>query len=1003
MWRFSGFLLFTFLLSFFNLRIAFEDNKSIFSNQTADPPFYTADSIWVDSVFNSLTPDERIAQLLMVQAYSDRTYEHEKYISELIQNYKIGGLIFMQGSPTKQVILINKYQSISKVPLLISMDAEWSVSMRLDSTVLYPRQMMIGAIQNDRLIYEMGIEFARQLKRVGVHVNFAPVCDVNNNPDNPVINERSFGEDKFNVAQKSYQYMKGMQDNGVMATGKHFPGHGDTDVDSHISLPVINHNISRLDSIELFPFRYLIKKGISGIMVGHLFVPAIDPEHNTPATLSPLAVNKLLKEEMEFKGLVFTDALNMGGITNYYKPGESDVKALLAGNDILLFPNDVDLVINEIKKAVDEELITQEEIDLRCKKVLMAKYWAGLNDFEPIATENLYEDLNNSDARLMQQKLIESSLTLVTNNNSIVPLKNLDTLRIATISFGNSKLSSFQNRLKYYTKTDDYIYSEAIKKYGYEGLIKELLKYNLVIAGVHNTYYSSAKRYGISDETIKFIDDISGQNNVILDVFANPYSLAYFKNADKCVAVIVSYNDWEITNDFSAQLIFGGIPAQGRLPVTPDKRFPVGSGYNTEKIRLKYTRVPEEAGVDSKWLYKIDSVMNDAIVAEAFPGGQIVAARHGIVFYQKSFGYHTYSKDLPVTDFDLYDLASLTKVVGTTPALMKLYDENKYELNDSLSKYVKNIENCDKSGFKFFDILTHRAGFKSWIPFYKETVKNEAVRLQYYSNGFSEEFSIQVAENMFLLNSFKDSIYEQIRKSDKNPYGRYVYSDLGFYLFPLFIESVTNQSFPDYLNNEFYSSIGAWTFCFNPLQRFDKNKIVPTENDKLFRRQLLHGYVHDQGASMLGGISGHAGLFASANDVAKMMQMYLDGGEYGGVEYIKSETIEMFTKYQFDSTINRRGLAWDKPCPGDTTKGLGSGSSSHLAYGHSGYTGTMVWADPYYDMIYVFNSNRVYPDAENWKIIKMNVRTIIEEIFYQAILSNDKSITNPNKKANGNN
>lgn len=995
MWRFSGFLVITLAFSLFNIKIAFEDSKDRFSSRVIEPPFYNADSIWVDSIFNGLSADERIAQLLMVQAYSDRTYEHEAYITNLILNYKIGGLIFMQGSPTKQVMLINKYQSVSKVPLLISMDAEWSVSMRLDSTVLYPRQMMIGAIQNDRLVYEMGIEFARQLKRVGVNVNFAPVCDVNNNPDNPVINERSFGEDKFNVAQKSYQYMKGMQDNGVLATGKHFPGHGDTDVDSHISLPIINHNISRLDSIELFPFRYLIKKGISGIMVGHLFVPAIDPEHNTPATLSPLAIKKLLKKEMEFKGLVFTDALNMGGITNYYKPGESDVKALLAGNDILLFPNDVELVINDIKKAVDEGLITQEEIDLRCKKVLMAKYWAGLNDFKPIPTENLYEDLNNPDARLMQQKLIENSITLVTNKNSLLPLIRLDTLKIATISFGNNNLSFFQKRLKYYAKTDDFIYFDAIRKYGYDGLIKELMKYNIVIAGVHNTYYSSAKRYGISDETIKFIDDISGRNNVILDVFANPYSLAYFKNADKCVAVIVSYNDWEITNDFSAQLIFGGIPAQGRLPVTPDIRFTVSSGYNTEKIRLKYTRVPEDAGVDSKWLYKVDSVMNDAIVADAFPGGQIVAARHGIVFYQKSFGYHTYHHNLPVTDLDLYDLASLTKVLGTTPALMKLYDENKYELDDSLSKYVKEIENSDKSGYKFYDILTHRAGFRSWIPFYAETVKTETARQQYYSRDHNEQYSIQVAENVFLLSSFKDSIFEQIRKSDTNPYGRYVYSDLGFYLLPLFIESVTNQSFPDYLNTTFYSVIGAWTFCFNPLQNFDRSDIVPSENDKIFRRQLLHGYVHDQGAAMLGGISGHAGLFASANDVAKIMQMYLDGGEYGDVEYIKPETIEMFTKYQFDSTINRRGLAWDKPCPGDTTKGLGSGSSSHLAYGHSGYTGTMVWADPYYDMIYVFNSNRVYPDAENWKIIKMNVRTIIEEIFYQAILSNDKNLVNP--------
>lgn len=1000
MWRFSGFLLFTVLLSFFNLRIAYEDNKNNFITKTFDPPFYIADSVWVDSVFNSLNSDERIAQLLMVQAYSNQSYEHEKFITDLIQNYKIGGLIFMQGSPYKQVSLINKYQSVSKVPLLISMDAEWSVSMRLDSTVLYPRQMMIGAIQNDRLIYEMGIEFARQLKRVGVHINFAPVCDVNNNSLNPVINERSFGEDKFNVAQKSYQYMKGMQDNGILAVAKHFPGHGDTDIDSHISLPTINHKRSRLDSLELYPFRYLIKKGIAGIMVGHLYVPAIDSKSNTPATLSPLAVNELLKKEMEFKGLVFTDALNMGGITNYYKPGESDVKALIAGNDILLFPNDVDLVINEIKLAIVKGLITQDEIDLRCKKVLMAKYWAGLNNFKPIDTENIFEDLNNADAQLMQQKLIENSLTLLINKNSIIPLANLDTLRIATISFGDSKISPFQNRLKYYAQTDDFVYSEAIKKYGNDGFMNELRKYNLVIAGIHKTVYSSSKKYGINDETIKFIDDLAEKSNLILDIFANPYSLSYFKNADKCVAVIVSYNDWEITNDFSAQLIFGGIPAKGRLPVTPDNRFPVNSGINTNKVRLKYTRVPEDVGVDSNWLYKVDSVMNEAIVAGAFPGGQIVAARHGIVFYQKSFGYHTYNKDFPVTDFDLYDLASLTKVLGTTPALMKLYDEKKFVLNDSLSKYVKEVKNSDKAGYTFFDILTHRAGFKSWIPYYKETIKTETVRQQYYSSTSTEQFSIQVAKDMFLLNTFRDSIFEQIRKSDTNPYGTYIYSDLGFYLFPLFIESVTNQSFSDYLTKTFYSRIGAWTFCFNPLEKFDRSKITPTENDKLYRQQLLHGYVHDQGASMLGGISGHAGLFASANDVAKMMQMFLDGGEYGGEEYIKPKTIEMFTKYQFDSTVNRRGLAWDKPCPGDTTKGLGSGSSSNLAYGHSGYTGTMVWADPYYDMIFVFNSNRVYPDAENLKIIKMNVRTIIEEIFYQAILSNDKSLVAPKMMKN---
>jgi beta-glucosidase-like glycosyl hydrolase/CubicO group peptidase (beta-lactamase class C family) len=997
MWKISGIVLFTIALSFLNIKTSLEDYKLISGTDPIDPPFYSADSIWVDSVFNSLSPDERIAQLLMVQAYSNKDVAHEEYISRLITDYGIGGLIFMQGGPYRQVNLINKYQSQTKVPLIIAMDAEWSLSMRLDSTIIYPRQMMLGAIQNDMLIYEMGVEFARQLKRVGVHVNFAPVCDVNNNPKNPVINDRSFGEDKYNVALKSYQYMKGMQDNGVLATGKHFPGHGDTDVDSHKSLPVINHSMDRLDSLELYPFRYLTKKGIACFMVAHLYVPAIDSAKNTPTTLSPKAVNGLLKDDIGFKGLVFTDAMNMGGVANNFKPGEADVLALLAGNDVLLFPNDIELVIGEIKKAIADGLITQEEIDARCKKILMAKYWAGLNNFKPLSKENLSTDLNNKDALLMQQRLIENSITLVSNHNSLIPLQNLDTLKIATISFGSIGISSFQNRLKYYAKTDDYNFTSDLAKYGRDGLLEKLSGYDVVIAGIHNTSYSASKKFGIAGETIEFVDALTLKTNLILDVFANPYSLAFFKNADKCGALVVSYNDWEITNDFSAQLIFGGIPALGRLPVTSDPRFPVGCGYDTKKIRLKYTRVPEEAGVDSHMLYKVDSIMNEAIQAGAFPGGQIVGARKGIVFYQKSFGYHTDAKQILVTDFDLYDLASVTKVMGTTPALMKLYDEKKYKLNDNLSAYVDVLQNSDKANFTFFDILTHRAGFKSWVPFYKETIKTDSLRQKYYSDKLSEDYPYQVAEGLYLSKCYKDSIFEAIRKSDKNTYGNYVYSDLGFYLFPIFIEKVSGEQFEKYLSKTFYSSIGAWTMCYNPLKYFDKTRITPSENDLVFRKQQLHGYVHDQGASMLGGVSGHAGLFASANDVAKIMQMFLNKGEYGGVRYINEETVDMFTKYQFDSTVNRRGLAWDKPVPGDTTKGLGSGNASHLAYGHSGYTGTMVWADPYYDMIFVFNSNRACPNAENWKIIKMNVRTNIEEVFYQAILSNDKSLKSPKK------
>lgn len=989
MWKTSGIILFTVILSLINLSVSDISDSRLYAQAKINPPFYLSDTVWVDSVFNSLSPDERIAQLLMVPAYSNKNVAHTDHIEKLIREYKIGGLIFMQGGPVRQINLINRYQSASKVPLLISMDAEWSLSMRLDSCVLYPRQMLLGAITDEQLIYDMGAEFARQLKRVGVHVSFSPVVDVNNNPFNPVINDRSFGEDKNNVCIKSYNYMKGLQDNRVLATAKHFPGHGDTDVDSHKSLPILNHNFNRLDSLELFPFRYLINKGISSVMVAHLFVPTIDTTPNLPTSLSPKAVSKLLKQELGFTGLVFTDALNMGGITNYYEPGQSDVLALLAGNDILLFPSDVELVIAEIKKAIEDGLISQEEVDRRCQKVLRAKYWAGLSEFEQISTENIYHDLNNPQARIMQQKLIENAITLVKNTNEILPLKNLDTLSIATIVFGTNEISSFQNRMQYYAKTDNYIFNKDLIKFGEKQLIEKLKEYDVVIAGVHGTGRSPSSNFKIQKNTINFIDKLALETNLILDVFANPYSLAFFKNSAQINAIIVSYNDWEITNDLSAQLIFGGIPAKGRLPVSAGTNFHAGDGYDTQKIRLKYTQIPEDAGADSEILVKADSIIDAALTAGAFPGGQIAVARNGIVFYQRSFGYHTTDKITKVKDMDIYDLASVTKVSGTLPAIMKLYGEGAISLEDKLSQYVQLIENSNKRNMIIKDILTHRAGFKSWIPFYKNTILDSKIRSEMYNAVYSDTFAIPVAAGMYMNKTFVDSIYKQICESDLNPYGKYVYSDLGFYLFASMIETITNQALPKYLDSTFYSKLGAWTTGYLPLKRFSANQIVPTENDILFRRQLLHGYVHDQGAAMLGGVSGHAGLFSNANDVLKIMQMYLNGGEYGGEKFLNKEVIDEFTKYQFNPLHNRRGLGFDKKNSGDTSKGIGSESASDLAYGHGGYTGTMVWVDPKYNFAFVFNSNRVCPSAENWKIIKLNIRTDIEEAFYQSFISFD--------------
>lgn len=939
---------------------------------------------WVDSIFNTLDIDGQIAQLLMYPAYSNKDIKHESIIQQLIKDNKIGGLIFMQGSPSKQVELINKYQSISSIPLFIAMDAEWSISMRLDSTIIYPRQMMLGAIQDDNLIYRMGKEFARQLKRVGVHINFAPCVDINNNPNNPVINDRSFGEDKHNVAIKSEIYMRALQDNGIIACAKHFPGHGDTDIDSHISLAKNKHNKHRLDTLELFPYRYLIDKGLKSIMTGHIEVPAFEDQVGLPASLSEKIIKQLLKQDLDFKGLIFTDAMNMGGITQRFKPGEAEVMALIADNDIILFPNDINIVIDSIKKAINDGRLSKEKIEKSCKKVLKAKYYAGLNNLTPLCSINVVKDINNIEAQLLQQDLIAKSLTLIANKDNILPIKHLDKVKIASISFGSKEISYFQERLTYYSNIQNFIYNNFQDK---KTLIDSLLQYDIIIASIHNTKRQAKDNYGISPDIIQFIDQLSETKKIILDLFANPYSLDLFTKTNNYQAIIISYNDWKLTNDLSAQLIFGGIPALGRLPVSIGDKFSPLIGEDTEKTRLGYSTIAESVKVNSSYLYKIDSIITDALSQEAFPGVQVLAAKDGFVFFQKNYGFHDYTQQKAVSDFDIYDIASLTKVIGTTNALMQLYDENKYNLNDELSKHLIFLQNTNKERYKIKDILTHRAGFKSWIPFYKSTIATDSTKAIYYSTTFSPQHNIKVADNLYVLSSYKDTIYKRIIESPNNALGKYVYSDLGFYLFPLLIEKYSSLSFSDYLKSNFYKPLGASTITFNPLNYFSISQIIPTELDQLFRNQQLHGYVHDQGAALMGGISGHAGLFSNANDLAKILQMLLYYGKYGNKQYIKEETIKLFTKYQFTPSHNRRALGWDKANPKDRTKGSGSESASKLAFGHNGYTGTMVWVDPEYNMIFIFLSNRVNPSADNTKLMKLNIRTQIEEVIYQSILN----------------
>lgn len=955
------------------------------------PPDFLSNKIWADSVIKTLTLDEKIAQLLMVAAYSNKDEKHYKEIDSLIIKYKIGGLIFMQGGPLRQAALNNRYQTLSKVPLLISIDGEWGLAMRLDSVVKYPWQMTLGAIQDNELIFQMGQDIGEQCKRLGIHVNFAPVVDINVNPKNPIINARSFGENKYKVAEKGVAYMEGLQSMNVLANAKHFPGHGDTDTDSHKALPVINHSRDRINKLELYPFKQLIGEGLASMMVAHLFMPAFDTSANTATTLSKKVVTDLLKDSLQFKGLVFTDALNMKGVSSFNKPGYVDVKALLAGNDVLLFSENVPTAIDEIKKAVFNGEIDSLEIEKRCYKILQAKAWAGVSKTTEIDTTNLISDLNTREYELLNRRLYEKAITVIQNKNKLLPFRDLQNLKIASVAIGDEEYSEFQNSLKLYTDVDTF-YFPKIDSLLYLKIIDTLQNYNTIIVSLHNSDKSPWKKYTITKETNQLITEIGRTKSVVMVNFMNPYSLLDFANIESVNSIVMAYQNNKYTNSSAAQLIFGAIGANGKLPVSISDAFKEGSGLRIKPIgRLSYTQ-PEFAGIMDYDLYKIDSLANNGIREKAYPGCQILIAKDGKVIYNKSFGYQTYDSILPVTNNTIYDVASVTKIASSTIGLMYLDDKNKFDLEDKLGKYLPELipESSPYFNLKMKSILTHQAGLVAWIPFYQKTLLHGEPDPIIYCNDSSEYYPHRVANNMFISKFYEDILYKKILQTPLNKEKKYLYSDLGYYFILKLIEKQSNEKLENMVGS-IYSELGMTTTGYKPLNKFSIDRIAPTENDKAFRKQIVKGYVHDPGAAMLGGVGGHAGLFSNANDLAKLMQMILNKGIYAENRILKEATVLEYIKCQYCDEGNRRGVGFDKPNI-DGSGGSACGCVSPLSFGHTGFTGTMVWADPENQLVYIFLSNRTYPDSEVNKLAKMNIRTDIQQVIYDAIEKNKMDI-----------
>ncbi|PZX58014.1 glycoside hydrolase family 3 N-terminal domain-containing protein [Algoriphagus chordae] len=956
---------------------------------TVEDPLISSDPIaqlnWVDSVFNSLSFDERLGQLFMVAAYSNQGQAHVNQISNLIKTENLGGLIFFQGGPDRQARLTNLYQAQSKTPLFIAMDAEWGISMRLDSIPDFPKAMTLGAIQDEQLVYNMGKEMARQFKELGMHINFAPVVDVNSNPDNPVIGYRAFGGEKKVVAQHAVSYMKGLQDHGVIANAKHFPGHGDTEADSHYTLPVIKNPEQRIWDIDLYPYQELFKENLMSVMVAHLNVPSLDDSDNMATSLSKKVVTDLLQHRMNFQGLVFTDALNMKGVAIANSPGEVDLKALLAGNDVLLYSQNVSKAKELIKQAVADGRISEQEIDRRIKKILKAKYWAGLNNYKPIKTFGLVERLDTPETDVIIESLYADAITVATNKDNLLPFKQLDLNSFASLSIGDDG-KDFQKYLSKYTKFDHFNMQKGGTGSIHSSMQKKLEDYDVVVVGLMGVTNSPRRNFGVSAADVQLIKDLAKKKKVVTVLFGNAYASEQLQGLGN---VVFAYENNETTQELAPQILFGARAAKGILPVTVNQQFSQGvGGYLAPSNRLSYG-TPESVGVDGKILDKIDAVAEKAIKIQSTPGANVLVVKDGKVIFERSYGKLEYKSSPKVNSETVYDLASITKVLATTQAVMFLESRGEIDMKKTLGDYLPELNGTNKERLRLSDVMAHEAGLVSFIPYYAHSVEAGSWRADYYKPNSELGFTRPVSNDMYGMDALRDSIWHWTVDSKITPIPRgaskhkYVYSDLTMYFMQAVVERIVNQPMETFLDQNFYAPLGLSTMTFNPAQKMPIDNIAPTENDITFRKRQVQGYVHDPGAAMYGGVAGHAGLFGTANDLAVMMQMMLNKGFYGDVNLISPETIEEFTKNQ--SRQSRRGWGWDKP---NTEVGSG-GSAGDLApkstFGHTGFTGTCVWADPDNQLIYVFLSNRVYPDATNKKLLSEGIRTDIHDIIYEAM------------------
>ena len=933
-----------------------------------------AEEKWVSGQLSKMTVDEKIAQSFMVACWSNRSEAHLKEIESQVTDYKIGGVIFFQGERENLMNAIDRFQQKSATPLLIGMDAEYGIAMRIFGEERFPYAQTIGAADDLELTKQIGTYMGIECDLLGIHLNFAPIADVNSNPKNPVIGFRAFGSETNHVSKHVNAFVRGMEETHVLSCVKHFPGHGDTDQDSHFQLPTVSHTKEQFEVNDFIPFRSGIAAGTSAVMVAHLNVPALD-DSGTPSSLSKKVIREYLRKDLNFKGLVISDALNMKAVSDKYGKAEVVAMAYIAGCDILLYPESISEAIALIKKKVDSGELTMADIDDRCSHVLHAKYKA-------IIGKPMIKRVDPTPGRkLAIAQIYEKAITVVKNDNKALPINRLDQ-KIARISIGTNS-TPFRESLDRYASIDHYHYftvEEAMERMK----DKSWNHYDIILTDFHSGTQRSKDNYGFGAWQ-NIINALPTEARVISTFFGNPAVLSAVPVLpEKMDACILAYENNAVMQERTGQFIMGAFSVHGKLQADINDSLKRGDGlYVAGNGRLKYT-VPEELGISPDKLNEIDAIAQNAINTKTFPGCQVVVAVKGRIIFRKSYGTTIYENGDSITDDHLYDIASVTKIASSTMSLMKLASENKFDVDQTLGVLVPELtEGTRYAKLKARDMLTHQAGLTPWIPFYKSTISNGELNKSVYSTTKQAGFTVPVAKDMWISDSYWQTMLQAILNAPLSGKKAYEYSDIGYYFFNKYIQRVSGQTQDQYVINEIYKPLGLRRITYLPMNQFPLSEIVPTENDKEFRKQVVHGYVHDPGAAMLGGVGGHAGIFSTATDLAALMQVILNEGQVGDFSLINKEIVKEYTSCQF-CPGNRRAIGFDRPANGGG--GPVSSYASQKSFGHSGFTGTLVWADPQYEINYVFLSNRVYPDADNWKIRDYSIRTKIQNVIYEAVM-----------------